>query len=160
MTPSYRCEMYRAKLLANSKSLLKSVAHVHVEEVAYMLAGAICAAERECRFYVTNSFVPDVASEAAHLLAGQIPSSRFDRHMPLVKTAVRHYREFALRDLGGLQTLRIEDAYPAPRESNKFVGKPGRRGRFGKEKRFPSLCKCKSLFNLMISLKSKGRHNG
>ena len=105
MKASKRCEMYHTILLENYQDELAIVSEYHIREVAYMLAGAICSAEHEYDFYAADTDILEVASEAANMLTKQFDNNPVCRQMPLVLTAIQNYREFAIPQLGGLQTL-------------------------------------------------------
>lgn len=105
MNTSRRCEMYCAVLLENNQAELALVSENHVREIAYMMAGAICFSEHQYDFYVSDSDISDVASEAANMLVNRPDESPASKQMPLVLTAIKRYREFAIPQLGGLQTL-------------------------------------------------------
>ncbi|HCE3704263.1 TPA: hypothetical protein NG682_002994 [Vibrio parahaemolyticus] len=105
MNTSKRCEMYCAILLENNQAELALVSEDHVGEIAYMMAGAICYAEHQYEFYVSDSDISNVASEAANMLVNRPKESPTSKQMPLVLTAIQRYREFATPQLGGQQTL-------------------------------------------------------
>lgn len=105
MNTSKRCEMYCAILLENNQAELALVSEEHVREIAYMMAGAICYAEHQYSFYVSDSDISSVASEAANMLVNRPDGNPTYKQMPLVLTAIQRYREFATPQLGGQQTL-------------------------------------------------------
>ena len=115
MNTSRRCEMYCAVLLENNQAELALVSENHVREIAYMMAGAICFSEHQYDFYVSDSDISDVASEAANMLVNRPDESPTSKQMPLVLTAIKRYREFAIPQLGGLQTL----TYPLVLQDHK-----------------------------------------
>ena len=105
MNSSKRCEMYCAILLENNQAELALVSEVHVKEIAYMMAGAICYAEHQYSFYVPDSDISSVASEAANILVNRPDGNPTYKQMQLALTAIQRYREFAIHQLGGQQTL-------------------------------------------------------
>lgn len=105
MNSSNRCEMYRTILLKNNQAELALVSENHVREIAYMLAGSICYAEHQYDFYVADSNISGVASEAANMLVNRPDENPTCKQMPLILTAIQRYRELAIPQLGGQQTL-------------------------------------------------------
>ena len=105
MRASDRCEMYCAILLKNNQAELALVSEDHVREIAYMLAGAICYAERQYDFSVKDYEVSSIASEAAKMLLNRSNVNPTSRRTRLVLTAIQRYRGFAIPQLGGDQTL-------------------------------------------------------
>ncbi|PTO79136.1 hypothetical protein [Vibrio splendidus] len=105
MNTSRRCEMYCAVLLENNQAELALVSENHVREIAYMMAGAICFSEHQYDFYVSDSDISSVASETANMLVNRPDGNPTYKQMPLVLTAIQRYREFAIPQLGGQQTL-------------------------------------------------------
>ncbi|MCR9298831.1 hypothetical protein NB466_08000 [Vibrio fluvialis] len=121
MNSSKRCEMYCAILLENNQAELALVSEEHVKEIAYMMAGAICYAEHQYSFYVSDSDISSVASEASNMLINRPDRNPTYKQMPLVLTAIQRYREFAIPQLGGQQTLCISDAStPPPQHINSI----------------------------------------
>lgn len=105
MNGSKRCEMYCAILLENKQVELALISEDHVREIAYMMAGAICYAEHQYDFYVSDPDISNVASEAANMLVNRPDESPTSKQMALALTAIQRYREFAISQLGGQQTL-------------------------------------------------------
>jgi hypothetical protein len=80
-----------------------------------MMAGAICYAEHQYSFYVSDSDISSVASEATNMLVNRPDGNPTYKQMPLVLTAIQRYREFAIPQLGGQQTI----TYPLVLQAHK-----------------------------------------
>lgn len=109
-----RIQAYYQMLIRNHSSKLESISEDHLHEIAYMLAGSLCHAEYHHNHYVSGSNIPAITSETVSVLIQQVDDKPFCKQSPLVLTAIKAYRQFALPQLGGYQTLCISDASTPP----------------------------------------------
>ncbi|EPC6194224.1 hypothetical protein ACR0W7_002433 [Vibrio cholerae] len=110
MDASPRCHKYFQHIQNDHIHVLEEVFGDNAEIVAYMLAGALCHAEHVHDCYVRSTFISATVSEAVNTLIRELDDQQYCKQSPLVLTAIKAYRNFAVPALGGYQTLCTFDA--------------------------------------------------